>query len=86
MPLNRGRGSARRRAAWLASQTAADAAVRYYYAYSNGPGLRGGGFTAKPDTHGGVRFTLHADRFVSDADATGSLPGTRRRPRYRGRS
>ena len=74
MPLNRGRGSASiRRAAWLASQTAADAAVRYYYAYSNGPGLRGGGFTAKPGTHGGVRFTLHADRFVSDADATGGF-------------
>jgi pimeloyl-ACP methyl ester carboxylesterase len=74
MPLNRGRGSASiRRAAWLASQTAADAAIRYYYAYSNGPGLRGGGFTAKPGRHGAVRFTLHADRFVSDAYATGSF-------------
>ena len=37
-------GSTARRAAWVAAQTAADAAIRYYYVYVNGAGLRGGGF------------------------------------------
>jgi pimeloyl-ACP methyl ester carboxylesterase len=58
-----------RRAAWVAAQTAGDAAITYYYgAAAHGPGLRGGSFTVKRS-----RFTLHADRLVSDATATGTF-------------
>jgi hypothetical protein len=62
-------GLAARRAAWVAAQTVGDAAITYDYGpASHGPGLRGGSFTVE---HG--RFTLHADRFVSDAAAGGSF-------------
>jgi hypothetical protein len=62
-----------RRAAWVAAQTAADAAIRYYYVYVNGPGLRGGGFKVKSLTSGAYRFTLHRDRFVADAASDGTF-------------
>jgi pimeloyl-ACP methyl ester carboxylesterase len=58
-----------RRAAWVAAETVGDAAITYDYSpTTHGPGLRGGSFTVK---HG--RFTLHADRFVSDAAAGGTF-------------
>jgi hypothetical protein len=60
---------AARRAAWVAAQTVGDAAITYDYGPSDhGPGLRGGSFTVKHGT-----FTLHADRFVSDAAASGTF-------------
>jgi pimeloyl-ACP methyl ester carboxylesterase len=62
-----------RRAAWVAAQTAADAAIRYYYVYVNGPGLRGGGFKVGSLKSGAYRFTLHRDRFVSDAASDGTF-------------
>jgi hypothetical protein len=62
-----------RRVAWVAAQTAADAAIRYYYAYTNGPGLRGGGFSVKSLKSGDYRFTLHGDRFVADASSDGTF-------------
>ena len=66
-------GNTARRAAWVAAQTAADAAIRYYYVYVNGPGLRGGGFTVAPLKSGAYRFTLHRDRFVGDAASDGTF-------------
>jgi pimeloyl-ACP methyl ester carboxylesterase len=66
-------GNTARRAAWVAAQTAADAAIRYYYVYVNGPGLRGGGFKVKALKSGAYRFTLHGDRFVGDAAADGTF-------------
>jgi pimeloyl-ACP methyl ester carboxylesterase len=62
-----------RRAAWVAAQTAADAAIRYYYVYVNGPGLRGGGFKVASLKSGAYRFTLHDDRFVGDAGSDGTF-------------
>jgi pimeloyl-ACP methyl ester carboxylesterase len=62
-----------RRAAWVAAQTAADAAIRYYYVYVNGAGLRGGGFTVASLASGAYRFTLHGDRFVADAASDGTF-------------
>jgi len=60
---------AARRAAWVAAQTAGDAVVTdEYSAAAHGPGLRGGTFAVT-----GSRFTLHADRFVSDAAASGTF-------------
>ena len=64
-------GPAARRVAWVAAQTAGDAVIRYYYAAANGPGLRGGGFAVTALRSGSDRFTLHADRFVSNAVAGG---------------
>ena len=66
-------GNVARRAAWVAAQTAADAAIRYYYVYVNGPGLRGGGFKVTSLKSGAYRFTLHHDRFVGDAASDGSF-------------
>ena len=66
-------GDSARRAAWVAAQTAADAAIRYYYVYVNGPGLRGGGFTVTSLKSGDYRFTLHRDRFVADAASDGTF-------------
>ncbi len=66
-------GDAARRAAWVAAQTAADATIRYYYVYVNGPGLRGGGFKVRSLKSGAYRFTLHRDRFVGDAASGGSF-------------
>ena len=66
-------GNVARRAAWVAAQTAADAAIRYYYAYVNGPGLRGGGFKVTSLKSGAYRFALHRDRFVADAASDGSF-------------
>ncbi|HEX5193816.1 MAG TPA: alpha/beta hydrolase [Solirubrobacteraceae bacterium] len=66
-------GNVARRAAWVAAQTAADATIRYYYTYVNGPGLRGGGFAVKALKSGAYRFALHRDRFVGDAFATGTF-------------
>jgi pimeloyl-ACP methyl ester carboxylesterase len=66
-------GNTARRAAWVAAQTAADAAIRYYYVYVNGPGLRGGGFTVASLKSGAYRFTLDRDRFVSDAASDGTF-------------
>jgi pimeloyl-ACP methyl ester carboxylesterase len=58
-----------RRAAWVAAQTAGDAAITYdYSSAAHGPGLRGGSFIVRQG-----RFTLHADRFVSDAAASGTF-------------
>jgi pimeloyl-ACP methyl ester carboxylesterase len=62
-----------RRAVWIAAQTAADAAIRYYYVYANGPGLRGGGFKVTSLKSGAYRFTLHHDRFVGDAASDGTF-------------
>ena len=62
-------GPAARRSAWVATQTAGDAAISYYYSpTAHGPGLRGGSFTVSHN-----RFKLHADRFVSDAAADGTF-------------
>jgi pimeloyl-ACP methyl ester carboxylesterase len=66
-------GNAARRAAWVAAQTAADGAIRYYYAFVNGPGLRGGGFTVASLKSGAYRFTLNGDRFVGDATSDGTF-------------
>lgn len=66
-------GNTARRAAWVAAQTAADAAIRYYYVYVNGPGLRGGGFKVASLKSGAYRFTLHDDRFVADAPSDGTF-------------
>jgi pimeloyl-ACP methyl ester carboxylesterase len=66
-------GSTARRATWVAAQTAADAAIRYYYVYVNGAGLRGGGFKVKSLKSGAYRFTLHRDRFVGDAASAGTF-------------
>ena len=66
-------GNGARRAAWVAAQTAADAAIRYDYAYVNGPGLRGGGFAVTSLKSGAYRFTLHHDRFVADAVSGGTF-------------
>ena len=57
--------------AWVAAQTAGDAVIRYYYAAASGPGLRGGGFAVTALRSGSDRFTLHANRFVSNAVAGG---------------
>ena len=64
---------AARRAAWVAAQTAGDAAIRYYYVYVNGPGLRGGDFKVTSLKSGAYRFTLRRDRFVGDAASDGSF-------------
>jgi len=62
-------GLTARRAAWVATQTAGDAVITDdYSAVAHGPGLRGGGFTVT-----GRRFALHADRFVSNAAASGTF-------------
>jgi pimeloyl-ACP methyl ester carboxylesterase len=66
-------GDTARRAAWVAAQTAADAAIRYYYVYVDGPGLRGGGFKVASLKSGAYRFTLHDDRFVADAASDGTF-------------
>jgi hypothetical protein len=66
-------GNTARRAAWVAAETAADAAIRYDYVYVNGPGLRGGSFTVTALKSSAYRFTLHGDRFVDDAFATGTF-------------
>ena len=65
-----------RRLAWIAAETAGDAAIRNTYSYAGGPGLRGGNFTVKTLPDGRIRFTLHHDRFVSDAAAAGTFTET----------
>jgi hypothetical protein len=62
-------GEAARRAATVAAQAFADATIRRVYSEggANGPGLRGGRFTAA-----GERVTLKAVRFAGDAEVSGS--------------
>jgi pimeloyl-ACP methyl ester carboxylesterase len=65
-------GADAKRAVTVAAGALADASIRWYYSSArNGPGLRGGTFTAAP-TAEGVRFQFHGVRFVSDATVNGS--------------
>ena len=75
-----------RRAAWVAAQTAADAAIRYDYAYVNGPGLRGGGFTVASLKSARTGSRCTATDSSSTPPRTGRSPGTRRTTRSAARS
>ncbi len=67
-----------RRAATVAAGALADATIRRFYSgVDQGPGLRGGSFTASGSSL--IHLSLHAVRFVSDAAVSGSAswrPGT----------
>jgi pimeloyl-ACP methyl ester carboxylesterase len=71
-------GADARRAATVAAGALADATIRRFYSgVDQGPGLRGGSFTASGSSS--VRLSLRGVRFVSDAPASGSgrwHPGT----------
>ncbi len=58
---------AARRAAWVAAQTAGDAAISYYYAWRQRSGAARRRLHRQVAKSGAYRFTLHADRFVGDA-------------------
>jgi hypothetical protein len=65
-------GEQAKRAVTVAAGALADASIRFYYSGArSGAGLRGGNFTASPNS-GGARFQLRGVRFVSDATVDGT--------------
>jgi pimeloyl-ACP methyl ester carboxylesterase len=66
-------GERARRAATVAANALADAAMRNFYSLAHrSPGLRGGSFISAPGRRGVAEFQFQAVRFVSDATVTGS--------------
>jgi pimeloyl-ACP methyl ester carboxylesterase len=65
-------GEDARRAVWVAASALADTSFRWYYSSARrGPGLRGGGFSARRAREGAL-FRLRGVRFVSDATVSGA--------------